>query len=634
MKHAALSALFVILLGVSLNAQNLDVLHYQASIRFDIENELMHGSATLRIRNADTAAIHYLPLHLYQLTINSIRQDGSLLNYDHIGSSVTVQPNQPIPVGDTIEITFDYEGHAAPEPGSPAWGGCFWNMNNTSFSMGVGFFAPWISMGRHWLPSHDTPEDKATFDMTFTVPDSFTVAGTGILLSRVTTDGKTSFRWVEDHPTATHLFTYAISDYVRISGEWNGIPLEYYVRRADSAKGTSYFSTVPQMLEAFTERYGDYPFGKVGYCNTPFGSMEHQTMISYDQTLFTFLDKAGTTAAHELAHQWWGDCVTQSDYRHTWLSEGFATFSEAVYSEYIGGRDGYVNLASSFSREYRQTVAPSEGKFPLYDYPRTPPSSNYPRTIYQKGAAVLVMLREVMGEQRFFDGMRAYFQTYKYGNASTADFQASMETAHGATLGWFFDEWVFKSGWPVYAFEVVKDKGNPLRIRVNQTQDQSLTPLFKMPIPVSIILLSRDTVKATIATEALEAQEFEFPSVPSDSVLVVRFDPERLILCQQTSKTVKAEAPGAPQGVTVHPLYPNPVRRGSLVTLGIESTGTKPVKISIFDSLGRLALSMSDVQANSGRHITTLPTDNLSAGRYFVYVYFGRITAIAPLLVE
>src|SRR5690606_2027115 len=118
------------------------------------------------------------------------------------------------------------------------------------------FYADYVSMLRHWLPSNDIPSDKATFDVTFTVPDTLVVASTGTLASVDRENGLASFRWVETHPTATYLFNYAVSDYVRINDSWQGIPMEFYVRREDSAKGTTYFNTVSDMMEAFTTRFG------------------------------------------------------------------------------------------------------------------------------------------------------------------------------------------------------------------------------------------------------------------------------------------------------------------------------------------------------------------------------------------
>jgi aminopeptidase N len=623
-----------ILYSFQVLGQDIDVMHYQAEIDFDLTAETLTATAELHIRNVDTADVFYLPLHLYQLTVDKVTQGGTSLHFDHIGSGLTIRLKDSIPVGDSTTVIIDYQGHAFAEPGPSSWGGCFWNMNNTTFCMGVGFYAPWVSMMRHWLPSRDVPNDKATFDVTFIVPDDKVVAAAGLLHSVDYDNGKASYRWIENHQTASYLFNYAISDYVHISDSWNGIPLDYYVRAKDSLKGTSFFNTVPGMLEAFTQNFGPYPFDKVGYCITPIGAMEHQTMISYPQQSFDMFSNAGSTAAHELAHQWWGDWVTPADFRHAWLSEGFAVFAEAVYLQHLAGRNAYVGHAAAMGRSYKSSVAPLEGVFPLYDYPRDSPSSNYPQTIYKKGGAVLVMLREVMGEDSFFEGLKAYGQKFAYGNASTDDFMAVMEEHYGNSLDWFFDEWVYKAGWPEYAFEVIFDEGHPLRLRIDQNQDQSAVPLFKMPIPMFIVTRSLDTIRMTVMNEALETQEFEFPAYLSDSVRFLRIDTERLILSRQSFTTVNYSDPATPEQFKLMPSYPNPVQSGQSVVLPFSVEGSTLITLALFDSLGKNIKTMDVQSYEPGKNQIQLPTDSLPAGNYWIQMSSKTKTLVQALIIE
>ncbi len=615
-KRMLLAALLLAAAAAETMAGEPDVLRYTARIRFDLSAQRLYGEATLlAINPGDT-----LHLHLRDLAVTGIIQDGQALAFEHEQGGLSIFLDAGGRNSDTVEVTISYNGKATSEAGSSSWGGCFWGP--TTFAMGVGFHAPYISMTRHWLPSNDVPDDKATFDLTFIVPQGMTAAGSGLLAGRTDSSGWTSWRWIEGHQTATYLVTYAISGYAIIRGEWNGIQLEYYVPAADSAKGVAHFASVPSMLEAFTSAYGPYPFDKVGYCITPIGSMEHQTMISYAASLLR-PQVAGLTAAHELAHQWWGDCVTARTFADAWLSEGFATFSEAVYMEHLGGRAAYEDRARQFASDYLNRVAPYEGIFPLHDYPRASPSSNYPGTIYDKGAAVLTMLRHMLGDDTFFAGLRAYKNARAYGTADTEDFRSAMEAQSGIDLGWFFDQWVYLPGYPIYVSQKIAAGGSgPFRIRLLQTQDTSRFPLFRMPLDVFIALESGDTLRTSIFTEAAAQQEFVFPSVPANSVRWYSLDPSNLVLKKISYTTVKAETePDAgTSGFRLHPAYPNPFHSSgaSGASVLLESGSNAHIRIDLHDSLGRLLAVCADSEFPPGLNPVSIPLNGLPSGIYTI----------------
>jgi len=442
---------------------------------------------------------------------------------------------------------------------------------------------------------------------------------------------------VEGHPTATYLVTYAISNYALIHDSWNSIPLQYFVPRADSVHAQSYFSTVPEMMVAFTNAFGAYPFDKVGYCITPIGAMEHQTMISYPTSLYGN-GTAGTTAAHELAHQWWGDWVSVQDFKEAWLSEGFATFSEAIYAEHLGGLSQYYQSARQFISTYRNQVEYYEGLFPLYDFPRTPPSSNYPQTIYAKGGAVLVMLRHIMGDESFFNGLRSYGLKYGYGNATTANFQAEMETAYGKSLSWFFDEWVFKAGYPNYTVQKVEDNSSqPFRLRILQIQDTMKIPYFRMPVDIWLYLKSGDTLRFTIENQGVGEEEFSFPSVPANSVQSYSIDPLGVILknIRYRSVSVEQEIRSDPHGFQLNHTFPNPVRRSDLSHMTIQVTVQIPVQVNleIFDSLGRSIQELYSGRLEPGRHAFHPGDKTLSSGVYTIHLRSGKSGTVQQFVV-
>lgn len=631
-----LLALFIISPPLIAESALIDVVRYRADIRFNLAARSITGDAVLTVRNAARGDLSELPIDLVAMAVAEVRVDGATVSSRYDDRVLTVVLETPLPAGDTTEIHIRYSGSPGNEGGGTPWGGCHWGP--VTYFMGVAFNDPDISMMRRWLPSNDTPADKATFDVTFIVPDGFAVAGTGVLVERTAANGEQRWRWVEEHPTATYLFTYAIGDYAIIEDTWNGTPMQYFVPRADSARGISYFAPVHGMMDVFTQRFGAYPFDKIGYCITPIGSMEHQTMISYAGPLFDGLAEAGTTAAHELAHMWWGDWVTCADFRDAWLNEGFAVFSEFLYAEHLGGTADYLESVRSTAQTYRIADTRNEGVFPLHDFPRAAPSSNYPGTIYHKGGVVLAMLRDVMGDSAFFDGFRAYGQRHAYGNATTASFRQVMEEFHGGELGWFFDQWVIAAGWPEYTVQrVLDDTGAPLRVRLAQTQDLEKYPLFAMPMDLAIIRTAGDTVWHRINTRAEQMQEFTFPDVAANDVKAIALDPRNIVLKRVSYRTVTvADVPVLSPVIALTDLYPQPYlpHRDGMLAARVEVARTLHAILRLHDLLGRHVATLHDGDLTAGTHTLRFDGRGLARGVYALTLAHAGGVIVHRIVVE
>ncbi|MBR9978382.1 MAG: hypothetical protein KFH87_09855 [Bacteroidetes bacterium] len=634
---ALLLAPWVLVTPLLAESALIDVVHYRAEIHFDISGRSIGGDATLTVRNAARGPISGIPLDLLDMTIASVTINDSTAAFHYNNSLLVIDLQQQLPPGDTLDIRIQYHGYPVNEGGLYPWGGCHWG--DYTYFMGVGFTDPAVSMMRRWLPSNDIPSDKATFDISFVVPEGLTVAGTGLLAGRSSADGLASWRWVESHPTATYLFTYAIADYAIVEDEWNGIPMQYFVPRSDSLRALSYFSTVPEMMEAFTLYFGPYPFHKIGFCITPIGSMEHQTMISYAEQLFNDLSEAGMTAAHELSHMWWGDWVTCTDFRDAWLNEGFAVFSEMLYEEYLGGPEAYVEAVRRTSQTYRISVARNEGVFPLFDFPRNPPSSNYPLTIYKKGGVVMAMLRDVMGDETFFEGLRAYGQTNAYGNASSFDLQRTMEEYYAQPLNWFFDQWVFAAGWPEYTlYRVLDEDEAPLRVRLEQTQDQEKYPLFIMPMDLIIIRVDGDTLWKRIETKAEILQEFTFPDISVSEVRSIVLDPKNIVLKRVSYRTLDVDEISAalPLRSSLGAVYPNPyvsARDGEIV-IPVTAGRSMHARITLSDLLGRRIAILHDGELPTGTQPIRFDASSLSRGMYAITLLTPTGMDMRGLVVE
>lgn len=398
-----------------------------------------------RAGTADTV----LMLNLRSLSIDSVLLNGRVTLWTSQGDTASWTHHNRIVLGESSSVsvvdTVDvyYSGTMAHESGSSNWGGVSFD-DGVLYALGVTFGTAYVSAAQHWVPVLDHPGYKPeSFSLHCTVPDNYTVASVGSLDSvSVLSNGTRTFHWNHNTPCATYLLTFGIGQFAIQESTHDGIPHVAFVLPRDTSNARLSLRNVPRMRTTFAQRYGLYPFEKVGFMSTQKGTMEHQTMIALNTQIVASRDTVNLTAAHELAHQWFGDLVTPRDFRYAWLTESFATFSELVWLEELFGRERYLLATHQRASQYIGSIAGREGVFPLEDFPRANPSSNYPATIYQKGAVVIAMLRTVLGDTTFYRGLRYYLDQHAFGNATTQDFFSSMELATGANLQAFRREWV------------------------------------------------------------------------------------------------------------------------------------------------------------------------------------------------
>ena len=475
--------------------QIFDVQHYDATIAFpDPAARTIIADVSIVVRWTSAAPAPAFPFHLRGLLIDSVFVNGAPSTVATFGVDASDTMHHRVTIGrnvvagnlDTIRVF--YHGTMTNEGGTRPWGGVHFQ-DSVLYAMGVGFKNVYVSSTQHWLACYDHPSDKATFSAQFVVPNTIWVVasvGKEITNRPPGTLDSTIYRWSEDHPTATYLLTFAVAPYKKIELP-SDVPHVFYTLARDSAKSAKSYSRVPHMTTLFANTYGAYPFDKVGFCNTVEGSMEHQSMISFKLSIAQSGETQNRTAAHELAHQWFGDCVSPVDYRYAWLTESFATYSESVWLEEILGFSVYLKSISETATAYIKQVSKSEGVFALEDFPRQAPSSNYPQTIYGKGAVVVAMMRAIAGDEPFTQALQGYIQSHRYATAATIDMKNAMRSALGAKTDRFFDEWVTGIGWPQLNINIGQD-GSDAKITIHQVQ-QNLHPTWPIftSLPLNVV---------------------------------------------------------------------------------------------------------------------------------------------------
>ncbi|HVU57396.1 MAG TPA: M1 family metallopeptidase [Puia sp.] len=349
-----------------------------------------------------------------------------------------------------------------------------------------GFFGDnWPNRAHNWLPCVDDPSDKATVSFTVKAPDHYTVVANGELMyEHPMPDSMRSTRWEESVPLSPKIMMVGIADFaVDHPGDAEGVPVYNYVYPEDKEAGFRSYANALRILPFYIHHIGAYPFEKCGnvQSKTRFGGLENASAICYFENS---VNSPGVESlmAHEIAHQWFGDAVTEIQWRHLWLSEGFATYMTHCYLESQYGAD---TLKAGLRKDRATAIAFEKKRMtPVVD---SSVHSDYMELLnpnsYQKGGWVLHMLRRKIGDSLFWKAISTYYTTYRNGNASTEDLEKIVEKVSGQDLHTFFHQWLYTPGHPSVQLEWYYDGANDA-LYITTTQRQPVP--FEFPLELSI----------------------------------------------------------------------------------------------------------------------------------------------------
>ena len=307
----------------------------------------------------------------------------------------------------------------------------------------------WPNQIRHWLPMIDHPYDKATGEMMVTAPAHYQVVSNGVLIEE--SDRPNQMRlthWRQSVPIASWLYTLGVARFTsHHAGMAGGTPVQTWVFPQDRENGVRLFEDLSRRaINFFVAQIGPYPYEKLANIQaTGFGGgTEYASAIFYGEK---GVSAGRGPVVHEIAHQWFGNSVTERDWDDVWLSEGFATYFTLLFTEHDEGRDAFVD---GLTRS-RAQILQLEQKLPdtpvihrnLSDMDKV-----LNNLVYQKGGWVLHMLRAEVGTETFWTAIREYYRRYRDQNASTAELRAVFEQVSGQELGWFFSQWLTRAGVP------------------------------------------------------------------------------------------------------------------------------------------------------------------------------------------
>jgi aminopeptidase N len=385
-----------------------------------------------------------------------------------------------------------------------------------------------------WFPCFDHPNDFATSEMIATVEKPLSVVSNGKLVSvKENSDGTRTYDWRIDESHATYLTSIIVGEFAPVTGDYAGIPVITNVYKNEVAEGKVTAARLPEMVKFFSEKTGlKYPYAK--YAQTTVrdfgGGMENITATTQTDNMIhdarTELDSTSDgLQSHELAHQWFGDFVTARSWSDIWLNESFATYFQAMWDEHYLGHDDFLYLdVKSNQDQYYQAWGRGQRR-PIVTKNYAGPDSVFDTYAYPRGGAVLHMLRTFLGEDNWWRSINHYLVKHAHQPVETAQFRISIEETTGQPMDWFFDEWLYKMGHPV--FRVTQDYDaakKELTLKVIQEQHpdpESQYPqvsLFQTPVDIEIGTASSTRIERVLV-EPKEEQTFKFP-VDSEPLLV------------------------------------------------------------------------------------------------------------------
>jgi aminopeptidase N len=531
-RRSAAGAILGVVLAASAGAQQdrpyrpaFDVADYQIAIDLPDTGATIHANATLTVARPGGGRADTLVLDLLDLAVNSVTVDGRAVKFVRTPETIDI----PLPArrgrNPTYQVSVDYGG--AVTDGLIA--------RVDSAGRWTYFGDNWPNRARHWIPSIDHPSDKATVTWRVTAPSSQTVVANGKLIStrpaRRGSGDRTETVWRETRRIPVYLMVIAAAPLERLDlgdtacGLAEGqrcVPQFVYTAPEQRGVVPGPFARAGEIVQLFARLVGPFPYEKLAHLqsSTRFGGMENASAIFYSDGAFRRGTMNDGLIAHETAHQWFGDAVTEREWAHLWLSEGFATYFAALWTRAARGDSAFrVQMAGIRATVLADTIAVT--KRPVIDTAETNYLALLNRNSYEKGGFVLHMLRAQVGERAFFDALRSYYLKHRNSTAVTADLRAEMERESKQNLGWFFDQWLRRPGYPEVTAAWSYDT-TAREVALNVSQNARFG-LYRFPLAVAVIdsngVEHRTTVQLSSETEAPALVRIPLATAPARVVL-------------------------------------------------------------------------------------------------------------------
>jgi aminopeptidase N len=474
-----------------------DVQSYDVSLNVDPKTKSISGTTVMTAKAVIPTDVIVLDLDT-PYTITKVTDGTNDLKYERREGKIWIWFPLSKQDGEEIKTSITYSGVPREAPRPPWVGGFMWKQTKDG--------SPWISVALQndgadlLFPCKDHPSDKpAQAAVHVTVPEPLMAVSVGKLQgSKKNSDGTVTWNWLMTNPVANYSIIFDAAPYKVIEDSYKSvsgdtIPVYFYVLPEDFDKGPGLVKELKKYTAYYEKYLGPYPFRsqKLGMVETPHLGMEHSTHIAYGNQFRYNADGTDWLLLHEFGHEWWANLVTASDWKDFWLHEGFQSYMDTLYQEYLHGQDAYLKAMSARVKRLRNTqpVAPREAKIAYQVYMEAPDYTQSDGDIYDKGALVLHSLRYLIGDDAFFRALHhmAYpnkqMETYTDGRqerlVTTDDFLTIAEQDSGRKLDWFFELYLRQPKLPKLVSEV---NGNTMTLHWETPNN------MPFPMPVDVVV--------------------------------------------------------------------------------------------------------------------------------------------------
>lgn len=523
------------LISISLFSQSykervsaINIEHYKLAIEVNDENNKIDALMTISMRFKKKIATIELDLIEQDsatgkgMKVDSVFQNNIVVDFSQQNNRLTIIPKH---IFQNLTYTFTIKYSGIPKTGLI--------ISNNKFGDRTIFGDNWPNRAQNWFPCIDHPSEKATVEYIVTAPDHYQVIANGLKIrDTVLQNNLKQTHYKTKAPLPTKVMVIGLANFeIQDLGETHDIPVSSWVYPQDKEAGFYDFSTAKDILDFFIETVGRYPFQKLTnvQSTTEYGGMENASAIFYNENAITGEGKIDALLAHEIAHQWFGNSVSEIDWPHIWLSEGFATYFA----------DLYIQKSKGDSIFQKRMVNERENVFSFYKKQQTPIIDTKTKDLikllnpnsYQKGAWVLHMLRKELGDDVFYKGVRAYYQIFKFSNASSRDFQQIMAHVAEKNLDTFFKQWLTIAEYPILKTQWIYF-GNKVRLMVDQTQNA----LFEFSLDIEIIFENGTSEIQTVLVDSKSAPFVLTTTGEHGDVKELNLDPNNWLLFQMAEE--------------------------------------------------------------------------------------------------
>jgi aminopeptidase N len=583
-------------LKVNPNTQNYDITYHKLEFTVNPASQFITGKVTTTFNAVSNLSTITFDLS-NQLTVSSVTQNGSPLTFvQNTNNELVITLATVINLGTSGTVVISYSG--TPANGQNTFTTTLHNGSPVLYTLSEPYGA------RDWWPCKQDLNDKVdSIDVYITAPSQYISVSNGIEPETPVINGanKTT-HFHHGYPIPAYLIAIAVTNYSVYNQTGGTTPNQYpiinYIYPETLASVQTQLDQTPLILNLYESLFEIYPFHAEKYGHAQFGwggGMEHTTvsfMNNFNRSLI----------AHEMAHQWFGDKITCGSWKDIWLNEGFATYVATLVIENFDGQAAFENVKTTMTTNI---TSQTNGAVYLTDGELTDVNRIFSsRLTYNKGAMVLNMLRFKLGDALFFQGVKNYLKdinlAYKY--AKTPDLQSHLEAVYGSSLTEFFNDWIYRQGYPTYTISAQNLGGGQAKFTINQTQSDASVSYFEMPVPIRVFgtggqqldLVLNNTVNGESFTE----------NVPF-TITSITFDPNKNIISKNNTVTLGQEN----FELNASQLYLNP--SNNILTLAL-SNGITIEKTVFYNVAGQ--------KIKETKTVNTWDVSTWSSGVYFMSV--------------